>query len=59
MPSTKCPKCDAVISVDDPKEGVMITCRKCDYELEIISVSPFEVDFPLEYDEDWDDDDAW
>jgi lysine biosynthesis protein LysW len=57
MPSTYCPNCDAVISVSDPREGAMITCRECDQELEIISTRPFEVDFPLDYDDDWDEDD--
>ena len=55
MPKTYCPNCDAVISVDNPREGAMITCRECDTKLEIISTSPFEVDFPLDYEEDWDD----
>jgi lysine biosynthesis protein LysW len=56
MPKTYCPECDAVISVDDPREGAMVTCGECNTELEIISVSPFEVDFPLDFDDDWDDD---
>jgi len=42
-----------VISVEKPRMGAMLTCRECSQELEIISVSPFEVDFPL--DEDWED----
>ncbi len=57
MPKTYCPDCDAVISVDDPREGAMIKCPECDMELEIISLDPFEVDFPLDLDEDGDDDD--
>ena len=48
MPKTYCPDCDAVISVDDPREGAMIKCPECDMELEIISTNPFEVDFPLD-----------
>ena len=48
MPKTYCPDCDAVISVDDPREGAMIKCPECDMELEIISLDPFEVDFPLD-----------
>jgi lysine biosynthesis protein LysW len=55
MPSTYCPNCDAVVTVSDPHEGAMISCRQCGQELEIISTRPFEVDFPLDYDEDWDD----
>ena len=34
----------------------MITCRECGTELEIISIDPFEVDFPLDYYDDSDDD---
>jgi hypothetical protein len=34
-----------------------ITCRECGTKLEIISANPFEVDFPLDYVEDWGDDD--
>ncbi len=49
MPKTHCPNCDAVISVNNPREGAMIKCPKCDVELEIISTNPFEVDFPLDF----------
>ena len=57
MPRTYCPSCDVVIGVEKPRVGAMITCRECGAELEIISVDPFEVDFPLDYDDDWDRDD--
>ena len=57
MPKTYCPDCGEVITVSDPKEGAMVTCRDCATKLEIISVDPFEVDFPLDLDEEWDDDD--
>lgn len=57
MPKTYCPNCDAVIGMDNPREGAMITCQECGTELEIVSADPFEVDFPLDYDEDWDDED--
>ena len=33
----------------------MIDCPVCGERLEIISVDPFEVDFPLD-DDDWEDD---
>ena len=55
MPRTYCPNCDAVISVDNPREGTTVTCRECGTELEIISTNPFGVDFPLDYGEDGDD----
>ena len=54
MPKTYCPECDAIITVEKPRDGAMITCSVCGEELEIISTDPFEVDFPLD-DEDWDD----
>jgi lysine biosynthesis protein LysW len=59
MHKTYCPNCDAVISADNPREGTMITCRGCGQELEVISADPFEVDFPLDYDEDWDDEEDY
>jgi lysine biosynthesis protein LysW len=35
--------------------GAMVRCRECDTELEVISINPFEVDFPPDYDEDDDE----
>lgn len=69
MARTYCPNCDAVISVDAPRLGAMVTCE-CGAELEIISVNPFEVDFPLDYEgeweeeseedeEEWEDEESW
>lgn len=57
MPKTYCPSCDTIISVESPREGAMINCDECGAGLKIISVDPFEVDFPFDYDDDWDDDD--
>jgi lysine biosynthesis protein LysW len=59
MPKTYCPNCDAVVTVDRPRVGAMVRCRECDMELEVISTNPFEVDFPLDYGEDEDDDWGW
>jgi len=43
--------------------GGLVTCRECGAKLEVISTSPFEVDFPLEEDEwEWEEDeweDEW
>ncbi|MBN1810507.1 MAG: lysine biosynthesis protein LysW [Anaerolineae bacterium] len=55
MHKTRCPSCDARIVNDHPRVGKMIACDECGTELEIISVKPFEVDFPLDYSEDWDE----
>jgi lysine biosynthesis protein LysW len=63
MAKTYCPGCDAVISVERPKRGAMVTCRECETKLEIISTQPFEVDFPLDYyddsEDDWEDEDEY
>ena len=63
MPKTYCPACDAVVSVDNPRMGGLVTCRECGAKLEVISTNPFEVDFPLEEDEwEWEEDeweDEW
>lgn len=52
MPKTYCPECEAVISVDNPRDGARIRCTECGGELEVIETDPFEVDY---FDEDWDD----
>jgi lysine biosynthesis protein LysW len=52
---TYCVSYNAVISVDSPRTGAMITCGQCGTELEIISTNPSEAGFAIDYDEDWDD----
>jgi lysine biosynthesis protein LysW len=63
MAKTYCPDCGETISINSPREGATITCRDCGTKLEIISIDPFEVDFPLDDgwdDANWDDDnDRW
>ena len=60
-----CPKCEAVIDVDEDEldEGDSLTCEDCGANLNVSSVSPLELipdgadeDDDLE-DEDFDDDD--
>ena len=57
MPKAYCPSCDGVVSIANPRERMTINCDECGAELEVISTDPFEVDFPLDYDEDWDEED--
>jgi len=57
MAQAYCPNCDGVVTAEQPRVGEMATCKGCGIKLEIISTSPFEVDFPLDYQDDWDDDD--
>ncbi|MBN1810503.1 MAG: lysine biosynthesis protein LysW [Anaerolineae bacterium] len=52
MAKTYCPECDAIVSVQDPKLGYLFKCPECGVELEVTSITPFDVYFP--YDEDWD-----
>jgi alpha-aminoadipate carrier protein LysW len=58
-----CPQCDAAISVSAPQDGDRVVCPGCNVELEVISVDPFDVYFPVGYDEDWgedeDEDEDW
>ena len=55
MPRTVCPECDVAISIPSPREGATVTCHECGEKLEVISVNPFELDYPL--DDDWGDED--
>ena len=68
-----CPDCEEPVRVATPKLGQRVTCESCGAELEIVDVSPLELDWA--YDEpsddweeeeeeeeevdDWDDEDDW
>jgi len=69
-----CPDCEEPVRVATPKLGQRVTCQSCGAELEIVEVSPLELDWA--YDEtsddweeeeeeeeeegdDWDDEDDW
>ncbi len=64
-----CPDCDGSVSVGPkPRLGQRVNCPHCDAELEVIEVSPLEldwaydepeVDWEAEEDEEWDDEDDW
>lgn len=48
-----CPDCDAPIARrSKARVGQLIECQECGAALEVISVSPFEVDYYLG-DEEW------
>jgi len=52
-----CPECDADIAVGKkPFEGQKITCPKCGAFLQIIALSPIEIDWADDDYEDYDDD---
>jgi alpha-aminoadipate carrier protein LysW len=54
-----CPECEADIDIDefDVDKGDLITCTECGTELEVISVTPIELDVASDDDEDEDDPD--
>lgn len=58
MPETYCPNCDATVKVGAPKLDMTVKCGECGVSLEVISTDPFEVDFPLDYDQGWEDDEG-
>jgi alpha-aminoadipate carrier protein LysW len=53
-----CPKCDAVIDVDEEEldEGDALTCEECGANLNVSGVSPLELS-PDDDDDDEDDED--
>lgn len=54
----KCPMCGAAIQVPTNSEvGDLVYCDQCDAELEIVSLKPLELDWPLDDYEDYDEDD--
>jgi alpha-aminoadipate carrier protein LysW len=55
-----CPECDAEIEVDefDVDKGDQLSCPECGSNLEVVGVSPIELDIALDDDDDDDDDDA-
>ncbi|HEY7444137.1 MAG TPA: hypothetical protein VH701_17035 [Vicinamibacterales bacterium] len=54
-----CPECDAEIEVDeyDVDKGDLISCPECGTNLEVVGVSPVELDHAADEDEDDDDED--
>ena len=56
-----CPFCKEAVEIKPTaKEGDIIVCAACESELEIVSLKPLELDWPLDdyyEDDDYDDDD--
>jgi alpha-aminoadipate carrier protein LysW len=65
MPRGFCPDCDAMITVGrEVRVGTRLDCPQCGVELEVLSLSPFELDYAdfedwegdeEEGDEEWED----
>jgi lysine biosynthesis protein LysW len=59
MTDAKCPMCGATVQVSEKKKlGDIVFCDQCDAELEIVSLKPIELDWPLD-DYDAEDEDGW
>jgi lysine biosynthesis protein LysW len=58
MPETFCPYCDVEFNIAKPRLGATVKCPDCRMELEVVSVNPLELDYPVGAydDDDWDDD---
>ncbi len=62
-----CPECEEGVSLGpQPRIGQRVTCPHCNAELEVVDLSPVELDWAydeLEMDwedeEDWDEEDDW
>jgi alpha-aminoadipate carrier protein LysW len=52
-----CPECDAEIEIDeyDVDKGDLISCPECGTNLEVVGVSPVELDNAADKDEDDDE----
>jgi lysine biosynthesis protein LysW len=62
MAAVLCPDCGQKIVIGPkPKKGQYVTCPHCNTELEIVSISPLELDWaPFDGEDDpFDDDDIW
>jgi alpha-aminoadipate carrier protein LysW len=54
-----CPECDAEIEVDefDVDKGDQLSCPECGSNLEVVGLTPIELDIAMDDDDDDDDDD--
>jgi alpha-aminoadipate/glutamate carrier protein LysW len=54
MNTANCPECDAQVTIPaNAMENELIACPDCGAELEIISLSPLQLDLAPETEEDW------
>ena len=67
MLSAECPECETKIRFPKPPQlSETLTCHECGETLQVISLSPLELDWAYDDDNagewaesDWDDDDDW
>ncbi len=61
MATAFCPDCEEGIALGpEPKIGQRVTCPHCSAELEVVDLSPLELDWAYEdSDLDWDEEEDW
>lgn len=50
---TKCPECDAELTLTSPERGEIVECAECGAELEVLSTDPIQLALAPEAEEDW------
>ena len=59
MDAGECISCGNQITIKgEAQMGMMVTCPKCNAELEVVWLDPLELDWPFEDDYNDDDDDS-
>ena len=50
-----CPECEADVEIDeyDVDKGEVISCPECGVELEVVGLSPLQLDLAAQDEEDW------
>jgi alpha-aminoadipate carrier protein LysW len=50
-----CPECEADVEIDeyDVDKGEVISCPECGVELEVVGLSPLQLDLATQDEEDW------
>ena len=50
-----CPECEADVEIDeyDVDKGEVISCPECGVELEVVGLSPLQLDLAAQGEEDW------
>ena len=54
-PMAVCPECEADVEMDefDVDKGEVISCPECGVELEVVGLSPLQLDLAAQNEEDW------
>jgi alpha-aminoadipate/glutamate carrier protein LysW len=51
--ATKCPECDADLTLTKPERGEIVECGECGAELEVLATDPIKLELAPEAEEDW------